>query len=224
MASKSIFFSCASVPLIWFASFTYGLDPQPNASETKQAISEKKILSVPDQAEASFKDVETSAIDFVKAHHPELVTLLQLLKSMKETEYEAAIREINKTQKRLELFRNRDKEHYSIELETWKTQSKIDLLMARAIASGKELNASDLRKLIKRQSELQQKRLRHEQSVLADRQKNLKETLDKIEAEAEERVEQQLLLLTKRVKAKVDKEKALKAQSEPKQARDSKAK
>ena len=163
-------------------------------------------------------------MEFVKAHHPELVTLLQLLKSMKEAEYQAAVREISKAQKRLDLYKNRDPEQYAIELESWKTQSKIDLLMARAVASGKELNLSDLRKLINKQIDLQRKRLRHERNVLSERQKTLKESLDKLESEVDDRIEQQIVSLTKRVKAKIDKEKALRAQSEPKPSRDSKAK
>jgi hypothetical protein len=226
VAGRSKILSSVSVTLFWLATCTlsFGLDPQPAATAPKPSVADSKPTPIPDPANASFSDIEASAVEFVRANHPELVTLLQLLKSMKEAEYEAAIREVNKVQKRLDLFKNRDKEQYVIELESWKTQSKIDLLMARAIASGKELNSTELRKLIKRQTELQQKRLRHEQNILAERQKNLKETLDKIEADAEERIEQQLATLTKCVKTKIDKEKALKAQSEPKKSRDSKAK
>jgi hypothetical protein len=224
VAGSSKIFLFVGVALFLSPTVAFGLDPKPVAVEPKQAVSETKPTPVPDPANVSFKDIEAPAIDFVKANHPELVTLLQLLKSMKEAEYEAAVREIYKTQKRLDLLENRDMEQHTIELELWKTQSKVDLVMARAIASKKELNANELRKLIKRQIELQQRRLRHEQKLLTARQKSLQESLEKLESEVDERVDQQLATLTKRVKTKIDKEKASKAQSESKPPRDSKAK
>ena len=51
---------------------------------------------------------EADAIAFVREHHPELVSLLQSLKSMRQKEYEMAIREIVRTKKRLETLAKRE--------------------------------------------------------------------------------------------------------------------
>jgi hypothetical protein len=212
------------VLLFGVATSAFGLDPKATSDSPKQAAADPKQIPVPDPTSSSFSDIESSALEFVKVHHHDLVALLSLLRSMKETEYQSAIREINKVQRRLDVIENRDPDLFTIELDTWKTQSKIDFLMARAVASGKEINASDLRKLINKQIELQKKRFRHEQNVLSERQKALNENLEKLESNHEERIEQQIASLTKRVKAKIDKEKTLKAQSESKTPRDSKGK
>jgi hypothetical protein len=156
---------------------------------------------------------ESAAVEFVKQNHPELVSLLRLLKSMKQSEYDAAIREIGKVRKRLELLETRDKELHAIELESWRLQSKIDLLLARSVALNREVDAEALRRLLKRQIDIQRRRLKHERTVLVERQKQIKESLDKLESNETERVEQQIVALTKRVRGKIDKN--AKSNSEP---------
>ncbi len=169
-------------------------------------------------AKTEFSQLESDSIDFVKKHHPELVSLLQLLKSMKEAEYQAAIREIGKVRKRLETLEGRDHEAHTIELDAWKLQSKIDLLLARAVAQGKEVDADALRKLVKRQLDNQRRRLKHERNLLADRQKQVKESLDRLESNEEERIDQHVVSFIKRVRSKIDK--TAKSKGEPNSARE----
>ncbi len=219
---KTLAFSIVS--LVGLTVIALGLDPQPTNDLPKRTPPEYKLSPAPDPTSSSFTEIESSALEFVKAHHNDLVALLNLLRAMKEAEYQSAIREINKAQRRLDAIQHRDPDLFAIELDTWKTQSKIDYLMARAVASSKEINTSDLRKLINKQLELQKKRLRYERKMLSERQKTLSETIDKLDSELEARIEQQVASLSKRVKAKIDKEKALKIQSESKTPRDSKEK
>ena len=156
---------------------------------------------------------EADAIAFVQEHHPELVSLLQSLKSMRQKEYEMAIREIVRTKKRLEMLAKREADLYAMELDAWKLKSKIDLMMAKAIARDKAFDKVVLRELLFQQVENQKKRWKHEQSTLAKRQEQLVELLGRTEGHEDARVEQQLSVHLKNIDSKVGTAKKLKQEA-----------
>lgn len=174
------------------------------------AVAQKESTVSEPHSQTSFEQNESDAIAFVQEHHPELVTLLQSLKVMRQKEYEQAIREIVRTKKRLEAIAKRETELHAMELDAWKLKSKIDLLMAKAIARDQSFDKVVLRELLSRQVENQKKRWKHEQSTLTKRQGQLAELLEKTEGHEDERVEQQLSSLLKNVDSKVGKAKKLK--------------
>jgi hypothetical protein len=155
-----------------------------------------------DESSQSFEEQESESMEFVQSHHPELVALLQRLKSMKRDEYETAIRDIVKVRKRLETLEKRDSKLHGVELDAWKLQSKIDLLLARAVAQDKEFDSSALRTLVQKRVENQKERLELELANLLERQKQIKESLERLEGNEEERISQQLSALMKRVDSK----------------------
>lgn len=167
------------------------------------------------QKEASIEQLEPDAIAFVQEHHPELVSLLQSLKAMRQKEYEIAIREIVRTRKRLESLAKREVETHAVELEAWKLQSKIDLLIAKGIARDKAFDAAALRELLKLQVENQKKRWKHEQTTLVKRQEQLGQLLLRTEGHEEEKIDQQLSILLKRVDSKIGKTKKPKQEAKP---------
>ena len=154
------------------------------------------------QVQPPFQQLETDAIAFVQEHHPELVSLLQSLKAMRQKEYETAIREIVRVRKRLESLAKRDAETHAMELDAWKLQSKIDLLIARGIARDKAFDTAVLRALLKLQVDNQKKRWKQEQSTLKKRQEQLLELVAKIEGHEEERIDQQLSIHLKTIENK----------------------
>jgi len=149
-----------------------------------------------------FEVLEEDSIAFVKEHHPELVSLLQTLKPMSQKEYQTAIRDIAKTRKRLEMLLKREVESHSLELESWKLQSKIDLLLAKGVAGDKSFDKEGLRSLLKNQVENQKKRWKLEQASLLKREQQLSDLLSKTEGHEQERIEQQLTNLMKRMENK----------------------
>jgi len=149
-----------------------------------------------------FEVLEEDSIAFVKEHHPELVSLLQTLKPMSQKEYQTAIRDIAKTRKRLEMLLKREVESHSLELESWKLQSKIDLLLAKGVAGDKSFDKEGLRSLLKNQVENQKKRWKLEQASLLKREQQLSDLLSKTEGHEQERIEQQLTTLMKRMENK----------------------
>ena len=171
------------------------------------ALGQKETNTGETQVQPTFEQLETDAISFVQEHHPELVSLLQSLKAMRKKEYEMAIREIVRTRKRLESLAKREAETHAMELDAWKLQSKIDLLIARGIARDKAFDISVLRELVKLQVENQKKRWKHEQTMLVKRQEQLDQLLVRTEGHEEEKVDQQLSILLKRVDSKIGKTK-----------------
>ena len=167
------------------------------------------------QKEAPIEQLETDAIAFVQEHHPELVSLLQSLKAMRQKEYEMAIREIVRTRKRLDALAKREVETHAMELEAWKLQSKIDLLIAKGIARDKAFDTAVLRELLKLQVENQKKRWKHEQTTLFKRQEQLGQLLLRTEGHEEEKIDQQLSALLKRVESKIGKTKKPKQEAKP---------
>ena len=168
---------------------------------------QKGFELVETQVQPTFEQVESDAIAFVKEHHPELVALLQSLKSMRQKEYDMAIREIVRTKKRLEALAKKEIDLHGMELDAWKLKSKIDLLMARGIAQDKSFDKNALRELLSQQLENQKKRWKREQTTLAKHQEQLTELLARTEGFENEKVEQQLSAHLKSVDAKMGKTK-----------------
>ncbi len=207
------------ISFAFVAKIAISAEPASRAPQTaKNELADREASS-----QTVFEQMESEAIGFVKEHHPELVSLLQLLKAMKEKEYDVAIRDIDRARKRLEILAKRALETYQIELDSWKIQSKIDLLLAKGFAHDKAFNTRTLRSHLKDQVENQKKRLKNEQADLAKRQQLIVEQLEKLEGHESERVDQQFAALMKRVDAKVGKPTS-KPKPEPKPAKEAKEK
>jgi hypothetical protein len=150
---------------------------------------------------------ESQSIAFVRQHHPELVQLLQRLKDMNREEYESALKEILKVRRRLEALEKRDSELWAVDLDAWKIQSQIDLMLARAVVHDKDFERQSLRVLVEKKVTNQRKRLELEQKSLATRQKQVEESLARLQGNEQERVNQQMTTLLKKVDSKKSKSK-----------------
>ena len=199
--------------MIALAVFGFGATP---------VLGQKDFNSAEAQTQPTFDQLEHDAITFVQENHPELVALLQSLKSMRQREYETAIREIVRTKKRLDALAKRETETHAMELEAWKLKSKIDLLMAKGIARDKAFDKAVLRDLLSQQVENQKKRWKNEQSTLTKRQAQLTELLSRMEGHEAEKVDQQLTIHLKSVDNKIGK--AKKPKQEAKTTNDDKVK
>lgn len=173
--------------------------------EKQESVKASAKPLLKDDSTTSFEEQEAKSIEFVQLHHPDLVGLMQLLKTMKNAEYKVAVREIVKTRKRIESLDKREPELAAVELESWKIQSKIDLFMAKAVARADEVDSSQLKNLVAQRIEIQKKRLKLEQANLVTRQKAVEESLSKIEGHESDRISQQLNMLLKKIEAKSSK-------------------
>jgi hypothetical protein len=147
-------------------------------------------------------DQEPQSLAFVAKNHPELVSLLHRLKNMKPDEYDSAMKEILKVRRRIEMLDKRDPELSAIELESWKIQSQIDLLLAKAVVQDKEFDRNHLQSLVVKKVRNQRKRLEAERVSLAARQKQIEESIQRFEENESERISQQVSALLKKVDLK----------------------
>ncbi len=176
----------------------------PSATGKSIAVQSTKDSS---SVNPTFDEKESLALKFVEEHDPALASLLQVLKAMKPKEYETAVNEVTKTRKRLEQLQSRDKPLYEVELDGWKLQSKIDMMMARAVAKEQAINEKALRQLVKERHENQVKRLRVEQDNLKTREKQINESLERLQNNESDRLDQQFSALIKKIDAKKPKTK-----------------
>jgi len=76
------------------------------------------------------------------------------------------------------------------------------LLIAKAIAGDQAFQSSDLKEFVKQKIENQKLRWKHEQSNLAERQEQLTNLLMKTEGNEDEKIDQQMIALNKRIESK----------------------
>ena len=111
---------------------------------------------------------EARVLAFVEEHQPELAKLLAFLKSKEPSQYQQAMREMSRSQQRLEGLSKRDKELHAIELELWNIRSRLRLVAAQIPVVGdakrQKLN-KELESLVKKESRTSIERL----TLLRDR-------------------------------------------------------
>jgi hypothetical protein len=159
-------------------------------------------------SEGLLQESEATVLPFVEEHHSQLLSVLTALKQSNPKEYEAAIADIHKTLRRLSQLEKRNKTLYDVDLDAWKTQSRIDLMMARAIAKEHSLDEAALRSLVAQRRAIQVKRLKVELEQLEDRKKQLQDSLVRLEDNEKERMDQQVLGMLKRIDSKKPKKKS----------------
>jgi len=90
-------------------------------------------------------DREQELLQFVHEHHPELAELLDQLKPMNSAQYQAALKDLDRDVRRLEMVRKRGTSQSDVELNLWKSRSRIRLLAARLTTSADDELRSQLR-------------------------------------------------------------------------------
>lgn len=149
---------------------------------------------------------EQTAVAFIKQHHAELDTLLDVLKTTDRSKYNSAIKDVTKVLKRLEGVQKRDEKLYTLEIEGWRIQSKIDLLLAKGMAKDKSFNESDLKQLLDKRIDNQIQRTNREIELIEQRKASLMESIAKLTNNRQSQVDKQYANMLKRLKG--DKPKA----------------
>ena len=89
-------------------------------------------------ADASNKSRELSeqaTLEFVRTQQPKLLKLLEFLKKRQPNLYSQALKEMSRSQARLEGLAKRDPELHAIELRLWQVRSELRLLAAEIAAT-----------------------------------------------------------------------------------------
>ncbi|MCU0711342.1 MAG: hypothetical protein MUC43_04745 [Pirellula sp.] len=161
---------------------------------------ESAIKSKAQSEVAETQSDEQQAAAFIRSHHPELATLLEVLKTSDLAKYNSAIKDVSKVIKRLEGARKRDEKLYTLEVEGWKIQSKIDLLLAKGVAKDKNFKESDLKQLLDNRIDNQIQRNNREIELIDQRKVSLVESVAKLKSNRQSQVDKQYANMLKRLR------------------------
>jgi hypothetical protein len=153
----------------------------------------------PAQQPPSTPEREAAAITFVRQHHAELVDLLNQLKETKPAEYQSAIRELFQTSERLAQLREQDPQRYELELDAWKTKSRIQLLAARSTMAGDHSLEDQLRSALNEQADIRLRLMKLERDRVADRLSKLDKGIEQYQQNETTQVQRQFDALMKRI-------------------------
>ncbi len=143
---------------------------------------------------------EEAALAFVRRHYPRLMDVLIYLKENQPRQYARAIKDLHRTRHRLEQIRERQPRRYKLELEAWKLQSEIQLLMAELVMSDSPEVRRRLEEAVARQVDLRLKLLKADQRQAEARLAKIQQSVRRLEQHREEEVQR----LTRQLVAKME--------------------
>jgi hypothetical protein len=132
---------------------------------------------------------EQAAMALVREHHPDLVELLQRLKTTKEKDYRQAVRELYRDSQRLENFRQHDADRYALELRAWQLASRIRLLTAKLSLEDRPELEEELKTALAEQADVRLAIKKLERDRVALRLSKLDEEIATLTARREEELE-----------------------------------
>ncbi|QDT55048.1 hypothetical protein Pan44_30890 [Caulifigura coniformis] len=97
---------------------------------------------------------EDAALEFAKRHHPELAKLLGPMKAASPRDYQKAIRELDRVSDRLIRMETRSPDRYAIEIELWKTESRLRLVAAKTAMLDDDERREQIEKLVNERNQL----------------------------------------------------------------------
>ena len=101
-------------------------------------------------------------------HHPELARLLEHLKKSRPNEFQRAMRELHQQVQGLEKLRERNPARHAQQLELWKTDSQIRVLVAKWSKSGDKKLEQEIRELLKQRRDAKLAQLKAERLRLSE--------------------------------------------------------
>ncbi|HQX51783.1 MAG TPA: hypothetical protein PLR25_17820 [Planctomycetaceae bacterium] len=122
---------------------------------------------------------------FAAEHHPELARLLEHLKKSRKSEFHRAMRELNQQMVSLEKLRERNPSRYIHQLELWKTDSQIRVLVAKWSQTEDEKIAEDIRQLLRHRRDTKLSQLKAEHLRLSDQLQKLENQIKAASASEE---------------------------------------
>ncbi len=145
-------------------------------------------------------DHEATALTFAKRHHAELASLLDQLKEMDSQKYQSAIEELFRTSERLSRYQDRMPDRYKADLEIWKIDSRVRLIVARSVNGMEDETRSQVKGLLLKRNQIRYRQLTNERQKQQDRLERLDEQISQLENESETLAERDLDRLMRSVR------------------------
>jgi hypothetical protein len=160
-------------------------------------------------------DDEAAALGFAKQHHPELAKLLGPMKSARPKEYQKAVREISRVAERLARLETRSPERYAIELDLWKTESRLRLVAARTAMVDDDERREQIEKLLTDRNSLRIRLYEFERTEAEARISQLNSQIETLKAQEQDAVRKEVDRLVNNAKSSA---RRVKTKLEPEQS------
>lgn len=128
------------------------------------------------RAELSESDL-TVTMAFASEHHPELARLLEHLKKSRPGEFQRAVRELNQQILALEKLREKNQARYAHQLELWKNDSQIRVLVAKWSRSQDDALEQEIRGLLLQRRDMKLAQLKADQQRLTEQMQRLEKQI-----------------------------------------------
>ncbi|MFV0443735.1 MAG: hypothetical protein ACK5Q5_09210 [Planctomycetaceae bacterium] len=174
-----------------------------NSTQLTATTVDRAVDRIIDPMQEVTPERAAAAETFARLHHPDLAELLSRLKAARHGDYDNAIRDLFRESERLAKLKGRDSQRYELELEGWKTASRIQLATARlAMEDSSELR-EELRILLRAKVETRVSLMKLDRERLTHRIEKLDGDLQSLQSDPAAQVEQDLerLLKSARVRA-----------------------
>ena len=172
--------------LIWGQSGKTRDVPPTGARENRSDDEKNRERAAPRKPTAR---EEQQVLAFVKEHHSELTQLLIYLKENEHRQYAAAIRELLRTQERLNGLAKRDEVRYGLELAYWKLESRSRLVAAKIMMKDRALLRAELKALLAEQLRVKQEMLELDKARFSERLERIQQQVDRLSQHSDEEIE-----------------------------------
>lgn len=158
----------------------------------------KAVKAVAEPAGHGSADKEKAALEFASEHHSELGDLLKNLKRSNRGAYDKGIHQLYRDSERLARTRTNNPARYDLEIELWKTESRIRLTAARTMMDeSRDSLKEDLRELIAHREEVKLRILKQSRERLSAQLSKIDSDIASAETGREARIERELESLLK---------------------------
>lgn len=139
-----------------------------------------------------------AAMAFATQHHPELARLLEQLEKSRPHEFARAVKDLNQQLQQLERTREKNPVRYETQLESWKVESQIRVLIARwSLNRDAELEIQ-IRDLLKQRREAKMAQLKADKERLLEQQRKIDEQLAELSDPMDSQVDKEWEQLAKK--------------------------
>lgn len=142
------------------------------------------------QPAALSESSDSTGLDLARQHLPELVPVLEYLRSKEPDRYRKAILDLDRAVKRLELQRRRGQAFFDVALRQWQVRGKIDLIKARLKVRPTAKDQESLLIEMSRGRKIELERLKLERESVRQRERIASQRLTQA-AQAVDRLKQQ---------------------------------
>lgn len=125
---------------------------------------------------------ESLGLELARRHLQELLPVLNHLRTHSPQQYEKAIRDLDRSAKKLESIRRRDAELYAISLREWQLRGQIDLLKARLRVKKSPAGQQEMLQRLQSLREAERDRIERELALIDEREAAYKERIEQIAA------------------------------------------